>query len=211
MIIMTGSTSTEPAFTEHTESAFTEHTESAFTEHTIESAPAAARRFMTATRDHLGYLPAGMARMAASPQLTDGFLKLSAIFENTTLEPAAREVVIMTVATRNRCHICVAMHTARLTALGADPDVIAALRDAGPLPDDRLDAIRVFTLRVLDTTGDVGDQALRDFLARGYTSQNALEVVLGVGTYTMSTLANRLTGAPVDDQLAAYAWHPTAA
>ena len=45
----------------------------AFTEHSIESAPPAARRFLTATRDHLGYLPAGMARMAASPQLIDGF------------------------------------------------------------------------------------------------------------------------------------------
>jgi ribosomal-protein-alanine N-acetyltransferase len=180
-----------------------------FTEHTIESAPPAARRFLTATRDHLGYLPAGMARMAASPQIIDGFLKLTAIFERTALEPVAREVVVMTVATRNRCHICVAMHTARLAALGAEPGLIAALRDpdrAEPLPDERLDAIRVFTLRVLDTAGDVGDQALRDFLAAGYTTQNALEVVLGIGTYTMSTLANRLTGAPVDDQLAAYAW-----
>src|SRR5690242_2841088 len=180
-----------------------------FTEHSIESAPPAARRFMTATRDHLGYLPAGMARMAASPQLVDGFLRLTAIFENTTLEPVAREVLVMTVATRNRCHICVAMHTARLTALGADPGLIEALRDADraePLPDERLDAVRVFTLRILDTAGDVGDRALRDFLAAGYTTQNALEVVLGIGTYTMSTLANRLTGAPVDDQLAAYAW-----
>jgi len=181
-------------------------TSPAFTEHTIESAPAAARRLMTATRNHLGYLPAGMARMAASPQLMDGFMKLTAIFESTELDPVAREVVIMTVAARNGCHICVAMHTARLTALGADPDLIAALRAAEPLRDARLDALRVFTLRVLDTAGDVGEQGLRDFLAYGYTSQNALEVVLGIGTYTMSTLANRLTGAPVDDQLAAYAW-----
>jgi AhpD family alkylhydroperoxidase len=182
---------------------------SLFTEYTVESAPAAARRFMTATRDHLGYLPAGMARMAASPQLIDGFGKLTAIFDSSALDPVAREVVIMTVATRNGCHICVAMHTARLTALGASPDLIAALRDGPlePLPDERLEAIRVFTLAVLDTAGDVGDQALRDFLVHGYTSQNALEVVLGIGTYTMSTLANRLTGAPVDDQLAAYAWH----
>ena len=180
---------------------------SLFTEHTIESAPAAARRFMSATRDHLGYLPAGMARMAASPELMDGFLKLTAIFERSALDPAAREVLVMTIATRNGCHICVAMHTARLTALGASPDLIAALRDGPlePLADERLDAIRVFTLAVLDTAGDVGDQALRDFLARGYTVQNALEVVLGIGTYTMSTLANRLTGAPEDDQLAAYA------
>ena len=176
-----------------------------FTEHSTESAPPAARRFLTATRDHLGYLPAGMARMAASPQLTDGFMKLTAIFENTALDPVAREVVVMTVATRNGCHMCVAMHTARLTELGASAELIAALRAAGPLPDERLDAVRVFALRVLDTTGDVGDPALRDFLAAGYTAQNALEVVLGIGTYTMSTLANRLTGAPVDEQLAAYA------
>src|SRR5436190_23262701 len=73
-------------FTEH--SASTEH--GAFTEHTVESAPPAARRVMTATRDHLGYLPAGMAGMAAAPQLIDGFLKLTAIFENTSVEPAAR-------------------------------------------------------------------------------------------------------------------------
>jgi AhpD family alkylhydroperoxidase len=179
-----------------------------FTEYTAESAPPAARRLLAATQAHLGYLPAGMARMAASPQLADGFLKLTAIFDSTTLEPLAREVLVMTVATRNRCHICVAMHTAALTALGAGPELIAALRASAPIPDERLDAVRAFTLRVMDTAGDVGDSALRDFLARGYTTQNALEIVLGIGTYTMSTLANRLTGAPVDDQLAAHAWHP---
>ena len=86
---------------------------------------------MTATRDHLGYLPAAMARMAASPQLLDGFGKLTAIFDRSALDPVAREVVIMTVATRNGCHICVAMHTARLTALGASPDLIAGLRGSG--------------------------------------------------------------------------------
>ena len=182
-----------------------------FPEHTIESAPAGSRRFMTATQKHLGYLPAATARWAVSPHLLEGFAKLNGIFENSTLDPVAREAVVMTIAARNGCHICVAVHTARLTALGAQPDVIATLRDARPLADQRVEAIRVFTLRVLDTAGDVGDEALRAFLASGYTRQNALEVVLGIGTYTMSTLANRLTGAPVDDQLSAFAWHPEAA
>jgi AhpD family alkylhydroperoxidase len=176
-----------------------------FTDHTIESAPPASRRSMTATRNHLGYLPAATARWAASPQLLDGFGRLSGLFESCTLDPVAREVVVMTIATRNGCHLCVAMHTARLTALGAGPDLIAALRSAGPVADERLEAIRAFTLRMLDTAGQVGDEAMRAFLASGYTSQNALEVVLGIGTYTMSTLANRLTGAPVDRQLGAFA------
>jgi AhpD family alkylhydroperoxidase len=181
-----------------------------FPDHSIESAPPGARRLMTATAQHLGYLPAATARMAASPHLLDGFMKLNAIFESSTLDPLAREALVMTIATRNGCHVCVAMHTARLTALGVGPDVIARLRTAGrpeaePLADERLEAIRVFTLRVLDTTGDVGDEALRAFLTSGYTNQNALEVVLGIGTYTMSTLANRLTRAPLDDQLSAFA------
>jgi AhpD family alkylhydroperoxidase len=176
-----------------------------FTEHTIESAPAAARRSMTATANRLGYLPSGVALMAASPDLLDGFLKMSAAFEGTTLDPFARETLIMTMATRNGCHLCVAMHTARLTKLGADAGLIAALRGGSALADERLDAIRVFTLRVLETAGDVGDDALKAFLAEGYTEQNALEVVLGIGAYTMSTLANRLTGAPIDGPLRQFA------
>ena len=181
-----------------------------FPEYTIESAPADSRRFMVATENHLGYLPAATARWAASPHLLEGFGKLTAIFENGTLDPVAREVVVMTIATRNGCHVCVAMHTARLAALGAPAEVIAALREASPLADHRLEAIRVFTLRVLDSAGDVGDDALRVFLASGYTRQHALEVVLGIGTYTLSTMANRLTGAPLDDQLSAFAWHTAA-
>jgi len=176
-----------------------------FTEHTIESAPAGARRTMTATAGRLGYLPSAVALMATSPELLDGFLKLSALFEGTTLDPIAREVLIMTMATRNGCHVCVAMHTARLRALNADAALVAALRGGEPLADPRLDAIRVFTLRVLDTAGDVGDPALTSFLAHGYTQQNALEVVLGIGAYTTSTLANRLTGAPVDEPLRQFA------
>ena len=46
---------------------------------------------------------------------------------------------------------------------------------------------------------------MRDFQLHGYTSQNALEVVLGIGEYTLSTFANRMTGAPIDEQLAAFA------
>lgn len=180
--------------------------ESLFLDHTIETAPAAARRSMTATANHLGYLPAPVARLATSPQLLDGFLKLSSLFEATTLDPVAREVVILAIATRNGCEVCVAMHTAKLTSLGATAGTITALREQQPLADERLEAIRVFTLEVLAHAGAVGAGPLQDFLAHGYTSQNALEVVLGIGTYTMSTLANRMTQAPLDEQLKPFAW-----
>jgi AhpD family alkylhydroperoxidase len=177
-----------------------------FPEHTIDSAPTAARRSMQATARRLGYLPTPVARLASSPHLLDAFLTSSGLFETTTLDPVAREVLIMTIATRNGCHVCVAMHTAKLTSLGADADLIAALREQRPLADPRLAALRTFTLEVLAQAGAAGDDAVRAFLAHGYTAQNALEVVLGIGAYTMSTLANRLTQAPLDDQLKPFAW-----
>jgi AhpD family alkylhydroperoxidase len=176
-----------------------------FPEHTLESAPTEAHRSIQATINKQGYLPAAVARMATSPQLLDGFLRLSGLFETSTLDPVAREVVIMTMATRNSCHLCVAMHTAKLTSLGADPEIIAALRSGTPLRDSRLEAVRAFVHRVLATSGDIDDPTLSTFLDAGFTHRNALEVVMGIGTYTMSTLANRLTKAPIDGPLLQFA------
>src|SRR5207302_4329747 len=121
-----------------------------FTPHTLDSAPAASRRLMEATVHHLGYLPGAVGLLAESPEMFEDFLKANALFEATTLDPLAREVLVLTVATRNGCHICVAMHTARLVELGAPEEVIEALRERRPLDDSRLDAVRTFTLEVID-------------------------------------------------------------
>ena len=177
----------------------------AFPEQTMETAPPESRRLLKTTAAHLGYLPVALGRMAASPQLMDGFLKTSGLFESTTLDPLARETLVMTMAVRNGCHICVAMHTAALTRLDADAALIAALREGQPPSDERLSALQTFTREVIRTAGAVSDDQLAAFLKHGYTAQNALEVVLGIGAYTMSTLANRMTRCPVDAQLAPYA------
>jgi AhpD family alkylhydroperoxidase len=163
-----------------------------FTQHTLESAPAASRPLMESTIAHLGHLPEAVSLLAESPEMLGGFLHVSGLFEASTLDPLSQEVVVMTIATRNGCRVCVAMHTGRLRKLGADPAMIAALRDQRELADPRREALRLFTLQVLATAGDT---PLEDFLAAGYTRRNALEVVLGIGTYTMSTLANRMVGA----------------
>ncbi|GAB3187026.1 AhpD family alkylhydroperoxidase [Micromonospora palomenae] len=183
---------------------------SVFTAHTPETAPAAARPTMAGVQRKLGHLPEAVARMAESPELLKGFLTANATFESTDLDPVEREVVVLTVATRNECHVCVAMHTATLTRHGVDPALTAALRAGAPLADARLEALRRFTVAVLDHGGAVPQGELDAFLAAGWRPRHALDVVLGVGTYTISTFANRLTDAPLDPSLAAYAWEPAA-
>ena len=181
-----------------------------FTAHTPETAPAAARPTMAGVHRKLGHLPTGVALMAESPELLKGFLTANALFESTDLDPVAREVLVLTVAARNECHICLAMHTATLARFDGTAELIDALRTGAKLPDPRLDALRRFTLAVLDHRGAVPDDELDAFLGAGWLPRHALDVVLGVGTYTISTFANRLTDAPLDPPLAAYAWEPAA-
>jgi AhpD family alkylhydroperoxidase len=163
-----------------------------FRTHTVDSAPAAARALMESTIAEFGQLAEPVARMAESPEMLEGFMHANELFESSTLDPLSREVVVMTIATRNGCRFCVNTHTGRLRRLGASSELITALRRAEPLDDEKLEAGRQFTLRALATTGQVPDEQIEEFLAAGYTARNALEVVLGIGTYTMSTFANRL-------------------
>jgi AhpD family alkylhydroperoxidase len=128
-----------------------------------------------------GHLPQAVARMAESPHALDGFLELSAKFESTTLDPHSRETVVLAVAHRHQCHLCIALHEKKLAALGPAEN------------PERLAAIHRFTCAVLASSGAVGDDELHRFLRHGYDRRNALEVVLGIGAYTLSTLANRLT------------------
>lgn len=167
-----------------------------FAAHTLESAPPDSRPAMQAVAAAFGgAVPDAVARLATSPELLNGFLAMSASFENCTLDALSRETVIMTVAVHNRCHLCVALHTGKLRKLGADPGLVTALREERAPADERLAALRAFTLDALATTGAVHDDTLAALLTHGYTERNALEVVLGIGTYTMSTFANRLVGA----------------
>ncbi|GGP99446.1 carboxymuconolactone decarboxylase family protein [Streptosporangium pseudovulgare] len=177
-----------------------------FVLHTLESAPAEARPIMEGTARKFGHVPAAVALMAGAPHLLKGFLAANGAFEQTSLTPLQREVVVMTVATRNACHLCVAMHTAALAGLEAPAGLVESLRERTPLPDPGLEALRLFTLAVMDRRGAVSDEEMRAFLDAGHTPRNALEVVLGVGAYTISTFANRMTAAPVDPALQPFVW-----
>ncbi|CAM5723065.1 hypothetical protein SCALM49S_01890 [Streptomyces californicus] len=61
-----------------------------FPDLTPETAPPGSRRAMEAVTERLGYRPAAIARLAASPHALDGFLNTSAIFESArwTRSPA---------------------------------------------------------------------------------------------------------------------------
>ncbi|WP_109472154.1 carboxymuconolactone decarboxylase family protein [Ornithinimicrobium cavernae] len=165
-----------------------------FTPHTLETAPAASVPAMQQVAKKFGAVPRAVALQAESPALLTGFLAGSAAVERTSLPPLAREVVILTVAARNGCGICLRIHGATLASLGGSAH-LEALTNRTALSDPALEEARLFTERLLGTSGDLPDPAVRSFLAAGFTREHALDIVFTVGIYTMSTLANRLVGA----------------
>ncbi len=172
-----------------------------FTSHTVESAPPAAREALATARAKFGRLPAALGLLANSPTALAAFGTFTAAFARSTLSPIEREVVIMTVARENGCELCVAMHSRILRAMKAPAGRIEALHEGTPLDDARLEALRAFTVHALRERGAVPPDALDAFESAGFTGEQALDVIVGIAAYTLSTFANRLTRAPLDGGL----------
>lgn len=179
-----------------------------FVDHTIETAPADSRAALEGAARKFGHIPSPLARLAESPTAVAAFHAGLLQFERSSLGPLEREVVVFVVATRNACHYCVALHSRLLALSKTEPTSIEALRASTPLPDARLEALRRFTNAAIDARGDVDDGERDAFFRAGYTPRHALDVVVGIATYTLSTFANRMTRAPLDAPLEPFRWSP---
>jgi AhpD family alkylhydroperoxidase len=136
--------------------------------------------------------------MAASPALLSAYTQAMELFDSTSLTPLERQIVLQAISIDNDCRYCVAWHTAILFKLGLNESDIAALRGSRPLSDARLEALRWFTVNVSQRRGHITDDALQAFLAQGWTTQQALEVIVGIGAKTMSNYASSLMHVAVD-------------
>jgi uncharacterized peroxidase-related enzyme len=180
-----------------------------FPSHTADSAPADVRARLVEAKEQFGFVPDPLAKMVTSPALTEAFEKAMATFvQRASLSPVEREVLAMTIGAYNGCEYCVAMHSAISTRMRISPDLVEALRAGTPLGDPRLQALAEFVRSVAETRGRVGQAALESFIGAGFTARAALDVVLGVGVYAMSTYANRMTEAKLDAAFQAFEWHP---
>jgi uncharacterized peroxidase-related enzyme len=169
-----------------------------FTSYDLDTAPSAAREILAENKRRFGMIPSPLARLAVSPVALKAAIAGLDAFEHSSLAPLEREVLAMTLAVKNGCHYCVSLHRRILAMLEAPLDLREALEKGETLASPRLEALRVFTVSLLERTGDVSDEAWQQFLAAGFDRTAALELVVGVAAYTLTTFANRLTEAPLD-------------
>ncbi len=178
-----------------------------FVKHTPDSAPAKSRPLLEGTIAKLGFLPNLYAHLAEAPAALEAYFALAAQFEQTSLSPAERQVVLLAASVENGCEFCVAAPSMMAGMSQVPDDSIEALRAAAELPDPRLNALADFTRSLVRDRGWATQAASAAFLEAGFDGQQALEVVLGVSMKTLSNYANHLTGTRTNPELAAHAWN----
>jgi AhpD family alkylhydroperoxidase len=171
-----------------------------------DNAPAAARATLRASEQQFGFVPTPLARGALSPLLLAQVLAGLRAFDQTSLSPLEREVVALSTAYEQDCAYCMALHSALLARSPEHAPLLEALRSGSPLQDERLEALRGFSRELLLERGRVPAGTWERFERAGFTPEQALEVVLGVGAYVLSTLLNILAEAPLDAAFAPFAW-----
>lgn len=174
--------------------------------YTASDAPAGSQAILAATQKGLGFVPNLFGTMAGAPSMLSAYTTLSRIFDESSLSATERQIVLLATSRVNGCEYCMAAHTAIAGMQRVPRDVIDALRDGEALADPHLEALRRFTITVVESRGWPDEAAVNEFAAAGYGPQQVLEVVLGIGMKTLSNYVNHIAGTPLDGQFAPARW-----
>ncbi len=174
--------------------------------HDKNSAPAASRPVLAQTEKVFGFVPNIIGMFAESPAALKGYTGVAGAFASSSFSAAEQQTVLLETSRENGCEYCMAAHSTVAGMEGVPEDVIRALRDGSPIDDPRLEALRLFTRKVVEGRGRLPNTDVQSFLDAGFTRAQILEVLLGVTQKTLSNYANHIAGTPLDEAFAESAW-----
>jgi alkylhydroperoxidase family enzyme len=179
---------------------------STLTIHTIESAPENSKPFLEKSLKSYGMVPNLHGVLAAAPGLIDAYQHLHELFVNSLFNNDELTVVWQTINVEHECNYCVPAHTGIAHGMKVDPAITEALRNRTAMPNDKLQALHVFTLAMVRDRGYVSNADLEDLYAVGYEQRHALEVVLGLSQKVISNYVNHIAATPIDAAFEQFAW-----
>jgi len=178
-----------------------------FRVHTPETAPEASKPILRDAQQNYGMIPNLYGVLAEEPAAVQAYAALNAAMAESGLSPAEQQVAILAASVENGCEYCVAAHSAivKMQELFSET-ALEALRAQETLPDDRLEALRAFTVEVVRQRGWVDQTALNTFLDAGYEPRHVLAVVTVVAMKTLSNYTNHIADTPLDEAFAGQRW-----
>jgi alkylhydroperoxidase family enzyme len=182
-----------------------------FTIYTLETAPEASKEALAHAQETFGLIPNLEGILAEAPAALKGGMALWDLFETTSFTPTEQQIIYLTANYEHDCHYCMAAHSGLAKMVGMSPANIDALRNGQPLVDPKLQALRLFTQRMIEARGWMNDREIEEFLAAGYTKQQVLEVILGIAVKIIHNYTNHIAKTPLDKAFQPYVWSKPAA
>lgn len=171
-----------------------------FTIYTTEDAPEGSKEFLKGVKEDFGFIPNLLGEFAESPAALEGYLTLNGIVEKTGFSPVEQQLAILAVSVENKCHYCSAIHSAILkNQLGADAELVEAVRNQTELPDPKLNELVNYVRTVVQKRGFAEDAEIERFLNAGYSKGNLLDVNVIIALKTISNYTNHIADTPLDE------------
>lgn len=180
---------------------------SEFRIHDQQSAPEGGREVLESVEKAYGFVPNMIAAMVESPQAAKAYTTLSGLFGESSLTTAEQQIVALASSHANNCEYCVAAHSTIAGMKKVDDAIISALRENRPIPDNKLEALRQLTTKMVEKRGWLSDADIKAFEAAGYGRQQVIEVILGLAMKTLSNYTNHIAAPPLDEQFSGNAWN----
>lgn len=179
-----------------------------FKAHTVETAPAKSAEVLRGVHEKMGFIPNLFAHLAESPTATKAYTQLSELLGQSSLSPQELQITLLTTSVENRCHFCVAAHTAGGTSAEVAQATLDAIRE-GATPQDHRDAALVrFVRQVVRERGWVNEPEVRSFVDAGFSEAQVLDVITAVALKTLSNYSNHMTNPALNPELEKFAWRP---
>ena len=178
-----------------------------FEQHTIESAPDAVKPELEAAQQAYGSIPNLYRGFATNPATLKIYLGFNqALQEHGSLSPVEQQVAYLTISAENGCTYCVGAHSMLASMAEIPEQTLTELREQKVLSDDKLNAVRDFTLSLMEHRGWVPEQDLSDFQAAGFDQRHVLEVLTILAQKTLSNYFNHIAQTPLDPMFEAHEW-----
>ncbi len=181
-----------------------------FTYHTIDTAPAGSKETLANVKKAYGFIPNLISVFAESPAAVKAYTQLGQVISESSLTPEEQQVLYIAISHINECTYCVAAHSTVAKMQNISGPVIEALRTGAPLPDSKLQTLRVFAQKIVENRGWVDDADVQHFLSAGYTKANVLDVLTAVSMKTLSNYTNHIVETELDNAFVPQTWRKAA-
>ncbi|WP_034060849.1 carboxymuconolactone decarboxylase family protein [Lacinutrix jangbogonensis] len=175
---------------------------------TIETADAISSKLLEGAKKGMGMIPNMYATMANNTALFDAYMHSYKTFrENAGFTSQEQEIIFLSIAFENECDYCMSAHSFVADKASKVPtEITDAIRNNTKIEDVKYKALSTFSRVMTYKRGNPSLEDINTFLDAGYTQNNILGVIAGLGVKTMSNYFNHVFNTPVDDAFSSRVW-----